>query len=624
MLKKLYPNTLLKKCIYMICVCTAALFALTSGLIYQQASSFLMLRIRHNLSVVTGASAVKISYLLHQNTQYLLKYAMNESLMSQCVHYVESEKESGTEKVRREEIAEELLPETVGQTQPGAIVANRNMILVTEGEIFCQPEMEPYAEAIVESPWFAKLPELMENTKIASSQLPRVYLPVFEADQERGINEFLVLAAWKEWMGHTFWLFMAEDFDDYRFLLQDLEGSDVSDYVIVGSGEQILFQNMTDSYFAAQTTEELADLFVDDQYTVKLTEQESRTVIGTRLSYQAEELKMALCIGNRELMDPYLFFIHLFTSSLSVFTVVLVAMIYLILRKSLGKLHLLAEQMQGIDRNNYRVPRKITGKDEIGMLAATFYQMMDQIQDNMEKIRHQEQKEKKIEYSLMISQIDPHFIYNTLNTITYLAELNQTKDIMIINQALISMLRDRLKMTRLQIFDTVENEKQQLLSYITIQQYLCSNTLSFTFEAPQECMSLRYPKNILQPLVENAILHGILLHRDKQKHLIPGRIRVAIYTEKGMLCTQVEDNGVGMEQQDIEKYFSDMPDVGPEDMEDKSEHIGIYNIRMRLKYLYGEQFSMQVRQATEGGLVVSFCFPICNISPDIEKSPENI
>ena len=186
------------------------------------------------------------------------------------------------------------------------------------------------------------------------------------------------------------------------------------------------------------------------------------------------------------------------------------------------------------------------------------------------------------------------------------------------------MLRNRLKMTRLQIFDTVENEKQQLLSYITIQQYLCSNTLSFAFEAPQECLEMRYPKNILQPLVENAILHGILLHRDEQKRLVPGRIRVTIYTENEVLCTRVEDNGVGMEQQDIEKYFSDMPDIGPEDMEDKSEHIGVYNIRMRLKYLYEEQFAMQVRQAEEGGLVVSFRFPICNISPAVEKSPENI
>ena len=83
---------------------------------------------------------------------------------------------------------------------------------------------------------------------------------------------------------------------------------------------------------------------------------------------------------------------------------------------------------------------------------------------------------------------------------------------MIINKALIGMLKDRLKMTKLQIYDTLEREKQQLDAYMTIQKYLCSNEISMEFLIEPQYAKVKYPKNVLQPFVENAILHGIVLH----------------------------------------------------------------------------------------------------------------
>ena len=116
-------------------------------------------------------------------------------------------------------------------------------------------------------------------------------------------------------------------------------------------------------------------------------------------------------------------------------------------------------------------------------------------------------------------------------------------DIIVLNKALIRMLQDRLRITRLQIFDTLEEEEKQINAYMTIQSYLCRNPIDYQFDIPEECMQLRYPKNVLQPFVENAIIHGILLNKDEHGKLIPGIIRIRIRQENGEILTEVEDNG---------------------------------------------------------------------------------
>ena len=293
------------------------------------------------------------------------------------------------------------------------------------------------------------------------------------------------------------------------------------------------------------------------------------------------------------------------------FTVILLFLVIVILNRSLYRLKKLVVQMKEVRDETYSVPKSIQSNDEVGMLADTFYQMMDQIQENIEKLKEKEKKEKRIEYSLLVSQIDPHFIYNTLSTITYLAELNQTDDIMILNQALIAMLRDRLKMTKLQIYDTLEREKQQLESYMTIQKYLCNNEIMLKFPVSEECAKLKYPKNILQPLVENSILHGILLHRDENENLIPGKIQICVSVSNGRIVTEIEDNGIGMTEENIKRYFCELPLEQEEMLENETrEHIGIYNIRMRMNYLYGERFHIFAHQKAEGGLKVHMEFPV--------------
>ena len=282
--------------------------------------------------------------------------------------------------------------------------------------------------------------------------------------------------------------------------------------------------------------------------------------------------------------------------------------------------------MKEIHSENYLLDRKITGDDEVGLLAGTFYNMVDKINEDITIIREKELNEKRIQYSLMVSQVDPHFIYNTLNTITYLAELEQTEDIKIINCSLISMLRDRLKSSSQHAFDFLETELEQLQNYVTIQKYLCAGELTLETHVQEECLSLLFPRHILQPLVENAILHGILVHRDERRHRIPGIIQLTICREHDTILTQIRDNGTGMARDLIRKYFIDLPDQsdietlppetdqhapGSAQKSSRHEHVGIYNIRNRLTYLFGEAFQIHAENIPEGsGLMIQIKIPV--------------
>ncbi|MDO4273038.1 MAG: histidine kinase [Eubacteriales bacterium] len=611
LLKELYPNTLIKKIVYVICIVTILLLLLTSNLVSVWTYRLLKPELQHNLSVLTGAVATKTSYILHQNTQYLLKLMNNETLLSDAVQYLDSAG-SEAQNVGREQIISGLTEEKMGEGQPGAICSTRNAILIVDWKYaFSKDSLVGCSELIFKSPWYSKLSDDMQQTGgyEENGRRKRIYSPVFSSDSVLDTEEFISMAMLNCTQGHDFLFILIEPFDDFRQLFQDFLDADISDFCLIGNEEKILFQNQEESYFGQMESGMLNTLFVDDQYAVNLLETNGHTVIGTRISYQAEQLKLFISLPNKKLLQPYRTFSRLIMIILFVFSIFLIGAVIAILNHSLNNLRKLSVQMQNVRGGMMCVSKNISGRDEIGMLADTFYEMMDQIEANIKKIKEQEQKEKRVEYSLLLSQIDPHFIYNTLNTITYLAELNRPKDITIINESLTSMLRDRLKMTKLQIYDSLDNEKKQLLSYITIQQYLCNSELSLEFHISSECENILYPKNVLQPLVENSILHGILLHRDENNVLFPGHIEICIYSDRDKIITKIRDNGIGMDQEQIKEYFGDIPAGTQEQHSDTQQHIGIYNIRMRLDYLYGEMFCIWAVPCPDCGLEIILEFP---------------
>lgn len=600
--------TVIKKCVCAICTVAILMLILVECRMNDWIYKLLRPELQNSVSVVASAVGTRLSYILHQNTQYLLRFWTDTDLMQMVLEY-QNEVEEGQNKLY-ETICERLQPEILGKTELGAIHSSRYVFLIVDGQYLGSEELKAGAEAMMKSQWFQQLPETLHDIEDDFKEsIPRCYSPVFS--QNSNEQEMIYYVMPRIYESQMIYVVMVEAFSDFKDLFGDLKEAESGELALIGYDEKILFTNKTPSVFEKMSQEEICKLFPEGQYEVKLEERKADTLLGIRISYKIENLRLVVSLKKSDFLKPYIPFRRMTGKLLIGFTVILLMLIILILKKILFRLEKLSKQMQQIKQENYNLEEQVSGSDEVGMLADSFYQMMDQIQVNLNTIREQEAKEHRIEYSLLVSQINPHFIYNTLNTITYLAELNRTKDIMVINKALIGMLRDRLQISGLQIFDNIKEEAKQLESYITIQRYLCSGEIDYEFCSMPECENVLYPKNVLQPLVENSILHGLLLHRNEDGKLVPGKIRILIRKQDKQVITEVLDNGVGMNRKQIEEFFECNLEERFSDIYEKGKraHIGISNIRMRMKYLYEDAFQMQVFLPDEGGLKIVFTIP---------------
>ena len=149
-------------------------------------------------------------------------------------------------------------------------------------------------------------------------------------------------------------------------------------------------------------------------------------------------------------------------------------------------------------------------EDEIGQLESSFNKMIDDLKHSIEVIGEKEAKEQQIRFSLLVSQIDPHFIYNTINSINYLARKKRCEDIVKVNSALIAILKDRLRVNDIQITDSVANEMKIVNQYIVIEKFMYDGNLEVEWDIAPELMEEQIPKNMIQPLVENSLFHGLI------------------------------------------------------------------------------------------------------------------
>lgn len=257
----------------------------------------------------------------------------------------------------------------------------------------------------------------------------------------------------------------------------------------------------------------------------------------------------------------------------------LLIVVYIVKRVT-RPVHQLTEAMDQVITENFAIKLPVESDDEIGYLSQTFNSMSEELQNYFNQLVQKMEEEQEMKFGLLISQINPHFVCNTLNTIKYLAKQGRTKDIEVVSAALANILRDRLRIKNFQIYDTVAQETDTVKQYLTIQEYRYGGEVEVLWDIEEEVKGLKIPKNIIQPLVENALFHGLANEED-------GSIRgtITIQVEKtDALYIRVTDDGCGMSQQKIHRIMNGQ---AKGEQERKGHEIGIDNIRERLEILYG-------------------------------------
>ena len=257
----------------------------------------------------------------------------------------------------------------------------------------------------------------------------------------------------------------------------------------------------------------------------------------------------------------------------------------------------LTNQMRQVASGNLAVRSEIQTNDEIEELANGFNYMLGELNGHIDKLIEKEKIQQRMKYSLLIREIDPHFIYNTMNSINYLARKGRNREIIEINSALIHILQDRLRISSIEVFDTVKQEIDMVKQYMIIQQFRFNNDVELICDIAEEIQNEQIPKNILQPLVENALLHGLL---DEDGEPIKGCIEITAQKKDGSLVLTVKDSGRGMPQDKIEELNGRKATEN-----DRGRHIGIQNIKERLTYLYGTEECLYIENSSGGGVCVT-------------------
>lgn len=317
-------------------------------------------------------------------------------------------------------------------------------------------------------------------------------------------------------------------------------------------------------------------------------------IIRSKLS---KGMLSVITYSNENMLSTNMNYLIIFMLILTPITMLVITLLCIMLINSyMSPLSQLSDKMKAFANGEMDVKVNIETGDELELLGNTFNTMVDDINNLIAENNEKEKQKKKLQIDMLLSRIHPHFLYNTLNSSVYLAHSEKAYDCENMLRSLIIMLQSGMKMYDDKLIDTLDNELKIIDAYCTIQKYRYKNKFSFTCDAPNT--EIMIPKNILQPLVENAIYHGIVPSDD------PGTIELSVSENEDSIELYLSDSGVGMSQEVTDKLNSKQIVS-----EDSTHSIGIQTIKDRLNYLYNGDFTMQVFSEQYKGTTWYICFP---------------
>ncbi|WP_317134959.1 cache domain-containing sensor histidine kinase [Bacillus changyiensis] len=235
-------------------------------------------------------------------------------------------------------------------------------------------------------------------------------------------------------------------------------------------------------------------------------------------------------------------------------------------------------------------------QDEIGLLGKSFNSLMLKIKELMVLTEKQERQKREAELRVLQAQINPHFLYNTLDTINWMARKQGADDIIVLVQALSKLFR--ISLSKGHDIIPLSAEFEHVENYLKIQKARYQNKLNYSIETPA-CSENRFVlKLVLQPIVENAIYHGI---KEKKG---PGHIRIKGEEQENGLIIKVEDDGAGMEEQQLKEIAKHLT-------AQKSEKgYGMVNVHERIILNFGEPYGIKIESEKGAGTIVTIHLPI--------------
>lgn len=252
------------------------------------------------------------------------------------------------------------------------------------------------------------------------------------------------------------------------------------------------------------------------------------------------------------------------------------------------------DAMAAVEEGDLDTQLPVNGTDELNQLAGRFNRMTRRLKENFEYTLLQQQELNDAQVRMMQAQLNPHFLYNTLDTLKWLGKIHQASEVSTISADLAYILRRSISG---EPFVPLEQELFLLDRYVEIQQIRFPGKFTYTAQVPEELRGYLIPRLMLQPLVENAIIHGF---EDGSR----GTVTVSAHRSGESLVLTVEDDGCGMSLDSLNRFLSRKPAKN-------GQHLGLYNVDAILRLHYGSDCGLRLLPPSgERGTCIQATLPI--------------
>ncbi len=252
----------------------------------------------------------------------------------------------------------------------------------------------------------------------------------------------------------------------------------------------------------------------------------------------------------------------------------------------------LEASMEAVQEGNFDIQLDIDGEYEVVQLTKSYNVMIRKIRNLMDQILIEQEAKRKSELSSLQAQINPHFLYNTLDSIVWMAEHEKHEDVILMTSSLASLFR--ISISKGQMIIPVRKEIDHAKHYLTIQKMRYKDKFTFKFEIDEAIYEYEVLKLILQPIIENSIYHGI-------RHMVDeGEIIIRGYLKDEFLYFEVEDDGLGMTEKTIQNVLYEEAD---------EQGVGLNNVHERIRLMYGKGYGLEIESEIEEGTKIIFKLP---------------
>ncbi len=318
-----------------------------------------------------------------------------------------------------------------------------------------------------------------------------------------------------------------------------------------------------------------------------------RETIFQYIYYEIKDLEVA----RAEYQTFYVRMIRYTLIALGLITVLIVFLSYYIPQSITKPITRLSEVTDQVAKGDLSVRSDVDEGGEVGVLSESLNAMIDKINELLEQVTQEQTSLRKAELELLQSQINPHFLYNTLDTIVWLAEGSDQDKVVSMVESLSEFFRTSLNQGKDVI--PIREEVQHVRSYLEIQQVRYQDILEYEISVPESLYHYSIPKISVQPLVENALYHGI-----KNKRRL-GKITVSGQELKDYIVISVQDNGIGMTEERLMQVNERLKNRTSE----STEAYGLYNVNERIRLKFGDAYGISIRSEYEEGTVCEIRLP---------------